>query len=225
MQKQSSSETSPDVLATATPTDVANRAQRQRIIDAIVTSCAEKTYAAMTISDIVSHASISRTTFYKHFPDKRSGFDAAVESCIEEVRAVAGAAVAGADSPPEAVRQSSAAMLEMLAAKPAVAQVLAAEAVSVDPTVVGRYRRLLIPALEGLWGEQAKRDDKRLRTSPGLAFGRVQLLVLNQIANGRAERLPDLQPEIVYLALAPFVGHEEAVREAQPELDGRSKRR
>jgi AcrR family transcriptional regulator len=214
MQKQSSSETTPSALQPTVPTDVAARSQRARIIDAMVVSCAEKTYTATTISDIVAGASISRTTFYKRFRGKRDCFDAALDSCIEQLRATAGAAVSSSDSPPEAVRKTSAALLELLAAKPQLAQVLAAEAVSVDPAVVRRYRRLLIPALEDLWNGGG--ESPRGHTSPGLAVGRVQLLILNQIANGRPDRLTDLQPEIVYLALAPFVGHEEAVREARP---------
>jgi AcrR family transcriptional regulator len=219
MQKQSSSETTPSLLEPSTPTDVAARAQRQRIIDAMVDSCAEKTYAATTISDIVSRASISRTTFYKRFPGKRACFDAALESCIEEVRAVTGAAAEGAGSAPERVRRSSAAMLELLAAKPALAQVLTAEAVSVDPAVVRRYRRLLFPPLGALGGTGG--GAKQARTSPGLAFGRAQLLVLDQISSGRPERLPELAPEIAYLALAPFLGHEEAARQARPADQGR----
>jgi AcrR family transcriptional regulator len=220
MQKQSSSETRPSALEPTVPNDVAASSQRQRIIEAMVASCAEKTYTGTTISDIVARASISRTTFYKSFPGKRACFDATLDACIEELRAAAGAAVSSADSPTEAVRKTSSALLELLAAKPALAQVLAAEAVSVDPDVVRRYRRLLIPALENLWDAG---DGKRgAHTSAGLAFGRVQLLILNQIAAGRPERLPELQPEIVYLALAPFVGHEEAVRQARPEArDGR----
>jgi hypothetical protein len=45
-------------------------------------------------------------------------------------------------------------------------------------------------------------------------------LVLNQLASGGARRLPDLEPEIVYLALTPFLGHREAIAQARP-LAGR----
>jgi AcrR family transcriptional regulator len=213
MQKQSSSELAPPSLLNPTlPADIGVQSQRRRIIEAMVESCAEKTYAATTISDVVSGASISRTTFYKRFEDKRTCFDAALEHCIGEVEAVAAASVSAADSPPEAVRKTSAAMLELLAAKPAMANLLAAEAVAVEPRVVARYRSLLIRPLEALWGEDLGRD---AQMSPYLAFGRAQLLVFSQIASGRVKRLPELQPELVYLALAPFTGHAEAVRQAR----------
>lgn len=178
----------------------------------MVVSCAEKTYAATTIGDVVSGASISRTTFYKRFDDKRACFDAALDYCIEQVLSVASSSVSSEDSPPEAVRKSSASVLELLAANPAWANLLAAEAVAVDPAVSGRYQALVLPLLEALWNGNANDGAKM---SAGLAFGRAQLLVFSEVAAGRIERLPELQPEVVYLGVAPFAGHEEAVRQAQ----------
>jgi hypothetical protein len=48
-----------------------------------------------------------------------------------------------------------------------------------------------------------------------VAFGRAQLLVFHEVAAGRAERLPALAPNIVYLAIAPFAGHDEGLRQAR----------
>ncbi len=213
MQKQSSSESWPNVLDPSTPRDIGIRSQRRRIIEAMVSSCAEKSYPATTISDIVGRASISRTTFYKRFSGKRDCFDAAIDACIEEIREVASATSVGWSSPPEAVRKTTAALLELMAAKPAMAQVLTGDAVWVDPSVSDRYRRLLIPALKSLLDPAGEAKAKHL--SPGLAFGRAQLLIFNEVAAGRSERLQALHPEIVYLLLAPFVGHDEALTQSR----------
>jgi AcrR family transcriptional regulator len=213
MQKQSSSETAPNVLDPTTPRDIGVLSQRERIIEAMVASCAEKSYPATTISDIVSRASISRTTFYKRFSGKRDCFDAAIDACIEEVREVADANAAGWDSPPEAIRKTTAALLGMMAARPDLAQLLTADAVWVDPSTADRYRQLLLPALEQLF--DAGEKEKRRHSNPALAFGRVQLLIFNEIAAGRSDQLRSLHPEIVYLFLSPFVGHDEAVKQSQ----------
>jgi len=223
MQKQSSSEKgSSGALALSVPADVAEASQRQRIIEAMVASCAEKSYRSTTITDIVGHARISRTTFYKRFEDKRACFDATVDYCIEELRATARAAHAIGDPPAEAVRKATVAFLEALSHRPAVAQLLCADATSVDPTVVERYRGLLLPALEGLW--DAADMPKPSELDPRLAFGRAQLLIFNQIAAGGSDQLPDLLPEIVYLAVAPFAGHEAAVEQARL-AEGKPRRR
>jgi len=201
------------VLDPTIPIDIGERSQRQRIIEAMVECCAEKTYAATTIADIVSHASISRTTFYKRFSGKRECFDAALEWSIEEVQAAAAASYSPSDTPAIATRKAAAAILELMAAKPALTQLLMGEAISVEPAVVGRYRALATPALERLWAHGG--EPRQGHTDPRIAFGRAQVLIYNQITAGRAERLPELLPEIVYIALLPFTGHEEALREAR----------
>jgi AcrR family transcriptional regulator len=218
MQKHRSSETAGSVLQpNAPPPGIGHPAQRRRIIDAIVESCAEKTYAATTITDIVARARISRTTFYKQFADKRDCFDAALGYCIEELQRAAAAAHSPDDPPADAARKGAAAVLEVLAARPGLAQLLTGDALAVDPVVIERYRKATIPALQALWGLG---NGGGTHTDPRLAFGQAQVLILNQIATGRTNRLPDLLPEIVYLTVSPFGGHEEAIR--QSRLAGRT---
>ncbi len=205
------------VLDPTIPIDIGEQSQRQRIIAAMVESCAEKTYAATTIADIVKRASISRTTFYKRFANKRACFDAAIDSCIAVLRETASGAYGPADSPAGAVRKAAAATLDLLAAKPALAQLVMGDAVTVEPAVVDRYRKLLIPAVERLW--DGHRESRQPHSDPNLAFGRAQVLIFNQIAAGRTAQLPELLPEIVYIALLPFAGHEEAAAQARMAAD------
>jgi AcrR family transcriptional regulator len=179
----------------------------------MVACCAEKTYPAVTIADLVSRAAVSRTTFYKLFTDKRDCFDAAVTQCIERIAATLTAAAEGHDSPAEATRRATAAGLELLAAEPELALVLSGDVVGVDPDLVDHYGRFAIPAAEAMWAQGGEPPRKHI--SPGLAFGRAQLLVFHEVAAGRAERLPEHVPELVYLAIAPFAGHDEALRQAR----------
>ncbi len=213
MQKRRGIQTVGSVLDPTIPIDIGERSQRQRIVEAMVECCAEKTYAATTIADIVSQASISRTTFYKRFGGKRECFDAALDWCIEEMRAAAVDSCSPADPPPTAVRKGAAATLGLMAANPALTQLLTGEAVSVEPAAIERYRELLLPELEKLWA--GAEEPRRSRSDPRLALGRAQVLIFNQIVAGRAEQLPELLPEIVYVTLLPFVGHEEALSQAR----------
>jgi len=213
MQGLRSSEQAGNVLRPTTPPDIAQRTQRQRIIDAIIESCAEKTYAATTITDIVARAHISRTTFYKHFEDKRSCFDAALDRCLVELQSTAAASHDAADLPADAARKAATAVLETLAARPGLAQLLTGDAIALQPKVVERYRRATVPALESLWRTGGKHP--RAHTNPRLAFGQAQVLILNRIASGEADRLPELRGEIVYLTVSPYGGHEEALEQAR----------
>jgi AcrR family transcriptional regulator len=179
----------------------------------MVACCAEKTYAATTIGDLASRAAVSRTTFYKLFADKRDCFGAAVSQCIDRIGTTLADAAAGCGSPGEATRRATVAGLELLAAEPELTLVLGGDVVGHDPNLVERYGHLAVPALEALWAEAG--EPPRKHSSPGLAFGRAQLLVFHEVAAGRAEGLPALVPDLVYLAVAPFAGHDEALRQAR----------
>jgi hypothetical protein len=52
-------------------------------------------------------------------------------------------------------------------------------------------------------------------TDPRLAFGQAQVLILNQIASGKKEHFTELLPELVYLAVSPFGGHQEALKQVR----------
>lgn len=218
MQKRRSSETATEVLRPTTPVDIGPQRQRQRIVDAMIESCAEKTFAATTITDIVARARISRTTFYKHFEDKRACFDVAVAYSIEELGRIASTAHEPDDAPADAIRKAATAVVGALAERPGLAQLLTGDAIAVDPKVIERYRKATIPALEAIWAQEGDRAENH--TDPRLAFGQAQVLILNQLANGKPERLVDLVPEVVYLAVSPFGGHEEAIRQSRLAREG-----
>jgi AcrR family transcriptional regulator len=213
MQKHRSSEKPGDLLRPRTPVEIARYGQRQRILDAMIECCAEKTYAGTTITDIVARARISRTTFYKHFDDKRACFDATVEHCIEELQRVAASAHSPDDPPADAARKGATAVVGAMAARPGLAQLLTGDAIAVNPAVIEHYRRATIPALEALWSKNGAGPEPH--TDPRLAFGQAQVLILNQIATGKADRLPELLPEIVYLTVGPYGGHEEALKQSR----------
>lgn len=201
------------VLQPTTPPDIGLRNQRQRIIDAMIDSCAEKTYATTTITDIVARARISRTTFYKQFDDKRACFDAAVAHCIEQLGEAAASAYAPEDAPADAVRKAVTAVIRALAERPGLAQLLTGDAIAVDPRVTEYYRKATIPAIEALWSRDGGAVEAH--TDPRLAFGQAQILILHQIATGKTELLPEVLPEIVYLAVSPYGGHAAALNQSQ----------
>jgi hypothetical protein len=101
--------------------------------------------------------------------------------------------------------------VQALAARPGLAQLLTGDAMAVEPQVIECYRKATIPALEAVW---SRSGEASAHTDPRLAFGQAQVLILNQIASGNSDRLPELLPELTYLAVSPFGGHEEAIRQS-----------
>ena len=133
----------------------------------MIDSCAEKTYAATTITDIVARAHISRTTFYKQFDDKRACFDAAIAYCIEQLpRRPPRPTIPTSRRPTRSARRRPPCSRRWRRG-PALAQLLTGDAIAVDPAVIERYRKVTIPALEALWTDQSDRARRRRTATPG----------------------------------------------------------
>lgn len=216
MQGELVSGDEPGVLAPSVPIDIVSRSQRQRILVAMSRSCAEKSFSKMTIADLVERANISRATFYKHFSNKRECFDLAVKEFVTELAQTIVDAQSGAEARPEAIRHAIDAMLERLADEPAYAHMVVIEAPILEPTIVASHRDQAVDALKAQWevgegGFYARADAK-------LAFGRAHLLLADYLVAGKAKKLRALAPEIVYVVLLPFLGHEEALALAQAQL-------
>lgn len=197
------------ILANSVPHDVVARSQRQRILEAIAECCAEKTYAGTTIADIVSRAGVSRRTFYKLFANKRDCFEAAVDSFAEEVPRIIDAIRAGGGAWPDMVREAIGQILDRLAERPAFANLALVETIGVDPVLVNRYWDPLIDALRRPGGTEKTPAHARA------AIGAAQVLIAQQVSAGRGAELRELLPDLVYIALAPFVGQEEALEQVR----------
>jgi hypothetical protein len=126
---------------------------------------------------------------------------------------VAAEAQTGAASQPEAIWKAVAAMLELLAAKPAYAKVVMIEMPVLDPSIVVSHRTLAIEALKEQW--QSGNGHKRAGADAQTAIGRAHVLIADRLAAGQAEQLPELLPNIVYILLLPFVGHRKALAQAK----------
>jgi AcrR family transcriptional regulator len=200
------------VLLPSVPQDIGVRSQRQRILDAMAIVVAKKTFSAATIADLVGEASISRATFYKHFCDKRECFDVATKSFITELKDLVTAAGSSVESGPDAIRQAIAATLEQLAAKPSYANLALINAPILEPSILTAHRKLAIEGLKAQW------DTDEARQWPGadadIAFGRAHVLIVEYLVTNRANQLPELLPEISYILLLPFLGHEMALAQA-----------
>jgi AcrR family transcriptional regulator len=71
----------------ATPADF-----RQRLLDALAASIADRSYQDTTVADIVRRAKTSRRTFYEHFSSKETCFVALItETNNEMIRRVSAA--------------------------------------------------------------------------------------------------------------------------------------
>jgi len=191
--------------------------QRERILVAMAESCATRGFNATTIADVCKPARVSRATFYELFKDKEDCFGAAMEVSLAEAmgRIVA---VYSPDKPwATMVRDAAAAFLGLLAARPAFARMALVEAPASGERALELYasgKRVLQSLLER--GRDDPVEETAIPSSAGrAALSAAESLIVGQLLAGNTARLGELLPDVVYITTVPYLGQEEALRQAR----------
>jgi AcrR family transcriptional regulator len=191
--------------------------QRERLIAGLAAAVAEKGYAAVTLTDIVRHAKVSRRVFYANFEGKEQCFLAAFEVVVDHLRELIAAAAAPQSDWPHRAIAATRAALAFLAAEPALARLCLVESRSAGPAVTARFAEAvgeLAPALRQ--GRPERPEGARLPASTeDSTVGSLVSLAHRKVAAGEAAQLEDLLPDCAELVLLPYLGPTEAVRLAR----------
>lgn len=194
--------------------------QVERIFAALAAVVREKGYSAITLDDVAERASTSFSTFYSHFRTKEEAFLAAYDAGTAQAYAAALPPFQRAPDWPHAVRAGLEGFLGYLSretnwAHAGVVEVLAAGRRGMErrDQAIETFTALLEPGFE-----QAPHVPRIAADAIG---GAVFELLYDHVRERGAERLLELVPTATFIALAPFVGAEEAVTVANE----RSRRR
>jgi AcrR family transcriptional regulator len=192
--------------------DLVARSQRERLIAAMAVVCAEQGYENTTIAGIVRQAGMSRRTFYKHFGDKSECFDATVQTLLIQLRAAVEATYEDGKPWPALLGDAVAAILDTLSRDPALTRVGFIEVMNVNPLMMREFREALLDDLQARRIEAGVERDGS-PTPLRMAFGRIRGLATQEVIAGRAERLPELLPTVVFLATLPSLGQQGALEQ------------
>jgi len=192
------------------------RSQRIRLLRAAVEVAGAEGYAGMTVSAVIARASVSRKTFYELYADREDCFVAAYDFVIERGLRQLGAALTD-DAPWSArMRDGLEWALAALAAHPCEARVAFVEVYAAGPRALERRDRfagqLALLVAEG--AAAAPAGVTVPSSTPRAVVGALSELIGMRIRHGLVERLPDLLPDLLYCALAPFLGPVGAIEAA-----------
>jgi AcrR family transcriptional regulator len=198
------------------------RDQRERMLDAVAQVVSRKGYAATTIADITEHAGVSRRTFYDQFSDKEDCFLAAYRDVTERLIGEVRRAYMAGDRPwSERVRSGLAALLGLFAAEPAFAHMSIVDVLSAGPRALQERDGVIASFTEFLDPGLLEAPARGCYLPPLIAqavIGGLYELITDTITSDRVAELPQLLPELVYCALMPYVGHEDAHAELEAAL-------
>jgi AcrR family transcriptional regulator len=197
----------------ALPPGVVASEHRRRIIAATARVNNEKGYLAMTVADIVAAAGVAREAFYENFRGKEGAFLAVQAQALQQSIELAGGEFFREAPWPDRVWNSAIAMLGYVARNPDLASVQLVETYTVGPASIRRIfdsRMAYTLFLED--GYRLRPEAERLpRLCSEAIAGAIQELLRRKAVAGPTERMLEIAPEAVYVALAPFIGPEKAI--------------
>jgi AcrR family transcriptional regulator len=191
------------------PRELVAENQRERLLNGVVEAVAEHGFNATTIGRITDAARISRRTFYEYFRGKDDCYLAAYAMIDEHVRGSMLAAAEASQPWPEQVRARLAALLEVLSRDLAVARFYLTEPLAAGGEIAARYRDAMQLLAETIRPDSSLSEiDVEVRDQA--LMGGIATLIARRLNAGEPERLRELLPDLVELAVAPYIGREQA---------------
>lgn len=201
--------------------ETASSITRARMFDAMARAVSERGYAAVTVSDVVTGARISRRTFYEHFQDKEHCFFETYRTGSENGIGQIEASLRALDHPDWRTRLSVSleTFLAILAAEPHFARVLLIDVLGAGGRALEMREQVLLSFVEQYRGlrERARAEEPRLPAVPdeflrGLVGGIAELVqqcLLESPADEVSERLRALHPTLFAFAASVLTGGRE----------------
>jgi AcrR family transcriptional regulator len=195
--------------------------RRQLILEAMVRVVGRKGYKATSVADVIEEAGVSRTTFYKHFEDKHECFlvayDMAVGRVLDEVIAKCDAGQPWL----ERMRTGLATVVELFALDPELARTAIVEVAAAGADARRRHWDAITRFTEFLEDGEKLAGGRELPENIALmAAGAVSGLIFDELLTGRAERLPELLPDLLFAMLVPYIGPGAAAEEMRRAAAG-----
>lgn len=197
------------------PRDVVVGSQRERMIQAMIEVVAERGFAKTTVADIISKAAVSRATFYEQFADKEDCFVEAYATVMERMLAFVAEGFASDSSGDwiDRVRGGVRSLLRYLAQNPVAVRVGIVEGFGAGARSRERYQQAVsafFPFLDA--GRELVDDPERIPAETSrVIVGGISTRIFNYASTTDPRSLPELLPEMIYLAVVPYMGHEGAM--------------
>jgi AcrR family transcriptional regulator len=191
--------------------------QRERIVAGLAEAVAERGYNAVTITQIAKSARVSKRAFYEQFESKEECFLAAFEIVVFHLRELIEDEIEPIPDWPHRVVDGLRALLDFLAADPALARLCLVDSITAGPAVAERFREQIDVFVPLLKPGRAERDNPRPLpdSTEETLIGALISTLSRSVAFGNVSSVSELLPDFVEFVLMPYLGPAEARRLAE----------
>jgi AcrR family transcriptional regulator len=184
------------------------RNHRDRLLHATAASVEEDGYAAVTVSDIVRGAQVSRSVFYRHFRDKRAAVIETLQLAFEMSMARCAGAFFAESRWPEQLWAGTRALSDHYLATPTLVYLGFVESYAAGSTsieVVELRLRAFSLLLEQGYHHRPEAKELPPEISEIVSSATFEL-AYREVRQGRPQQPSHLLAQLAYLNLAPFMG-------------------
>jgi AcrR family transcriptional regulator len=188
---------------------------RRRVLEAFVQTVAREGYEQMTMDQVLTLAEIPWPVFAEHFEDKQDCMLAALDETLEALKHAVLQRVDVSAPWVEQVRMGLQALLSELSRNPDMARLTLVECLGAGESAIARLRQTLARCATFLEQGRADLDGRERDCLPeqiSEAFaGGISSILHRRALEWRTADLPDSLPDLLYFALLPSLGHEQAL--------------
>jgi AcrR family transcriptional regulator len=187
-----------------TPREEVRRNQRERLMGAMVASCAERGYEATRVEDLVTISGVSRRAFYEHFGDKLDCYLATQEEILAAAVAMTAVALRRGGSWRARAERALNSFVETLAYQPAAGRLVLVEAPAAGPRAVERVDETMA-GFEAL-ARQAFAEMPEGRDMPEemvrAMIGGMRKTIDTRLRRGTERELVEMAPQLFELGIS-----------------------
>jgi AcrR family transcriptional regulator len=189
---------------------------RERIVAAMVELVAEHGYGATRVEAVCERAGVGRADFDRLFADKEDCFLSLHDEIGSELCARVNAAYDGAGSWHDRIWAAGWAAMRFLGEDPGRARFFVVEVNGAGGAAQARRDRVLQSFADMIDAGREELEDPASvsRATAEIVAGAIYGTVLTKVETGSIERGADFLPELVYMAVMPYLGS----RAAEDEL-------
>jgi AcrR family transcriptional regulator len=195
------------------PAGMVARHQRTRLIFATAEVMMAKGYANTTVEDITTRARVAKPVFYRYFSDKQHALLEAQQYPTQFILDRCAEAYYSAAEWPERLSRMLTVLIGLIASNPPVSHLRLVECYSAGPVASRRAEE--ITRAFTIFLEEGYRFGAKLGKLPRVSLqaitGAIFEIVQRHVAQGEWDELPRHLPQLTFIALAPFMGAEQAV--------------
>jgi len=194
------------------------RRVREPLIEAMARSCMKQGYLATDVEDLLAEAGASEEEFVSLFGNKEGCALAAVDEALTAGISAVSRGWSADRSERESTLFALSLLLRIFAEKPEIGALALTHSRQMLPrSCHERYEAgfAVLTAMMDRMRADDPEEGRVPRCAARAALGAAEAVIRRELAAGRASALPELLPDLIYGAVVPFVGQEEALRLAR----------